>query len=83
MHKTLRKLVLASLVAGAATFAAATPPVTEASPAGNCTFYSNASHTTVVGQRGKDCCNNPVSTGTTSPYYTCGGCFICYPPPPR
>jgi hypothetical protein len=83
MNKTLRKLVLASLVAGAATFAAATPPVTEASPAGNCTFYSDASHTTVVGQRGKDCCNNPVSTGTTSPYYTCGGCFICYPPPPR
>ncbi len=83
MNKTLRKLVLASLVAGAATFAAATPPATEASPAGNCTFYNNASHTTVVGQNGKDCCNNPVHWGTSSQFYSCGGCFICYPPPPR
>ena len=83
MKKNLRKLALAGLVAGAAMVAATTAPSTEASPAGNCTFYNNASHTTVVGQRGKDCCNNVVSWGVTSSYYVCGGCFICYPPPPQ
>ena len=83
MNKTLRKLVFASLVAGATVFAATTAPKVEAAPAGNCTFYSDASKTTVVGRRGKDCCNNTISTGVTSPYYTCGGCFLCVPPPPR
>jgi hypothetical protein len=83
MKKALRKLVLAGLVAGAAMVAATTPPASEAAPAGNCTFYNNASHSTVVGQRGKDCCNNPVSWGVTSSYYVCGGCFVCVPPPPR
>ena len=83
MKKNLRKLALAGLVAGAAMVATATAPSSEASPAGNCTFYNNASHTTVVGQRGKDCCNNVISWGSTSSYYVCGGCFICYPPPPR
>lgn len=82
MRKTLRKLAFATLVAGAAALAANTAPV-EASPAGNCTFYSDASHTTVVGQHGKDCCNNVVNWGTTSSYYVCGGCFICFPPPPQ
>jgi hypothetical protein len=83
MNKTIRKAVLAALLVGAATVAATTAPVSEASPAGNCTFYSDASHTTVVGRRGKDCCNNTVNTGTTSSYYSCGGCFICFPPPPQ
>jgi hypothetical protein len=83
MTTTIRKAVLAALLAGAATVAATIPPVSEAAPAGNCTFYSNASHSTVVGRHGKDCCNNPVNEGTTSQYYVCGGCFICFPPPPR
>jgi hypothetical protein len=83
MSKTLRKAVLAALLVGGATVAATTAPKVEASPAGNCTFYSDSSHTTVVGRRGKDCCNNPVNTGTTSQFYSCGGCFICYPPPPQ
>ena len=56
-------------------------PTSEAAPAGNCTFYNNANHSKVVGQRGKDCCNNTVSWGVTSPYSVCGGCFICFPPP--
>jgi hypothetical protein len=56
-------------------------PTSEAAPAGNCTFYNNANHSKVVGQRGKDCCNNPVNWGVTSPYSVCGGCFICFPPP--
>jgi hypothetical protein len=80
MNKAIRTAVLAALLIGVA---ATAPPVTEAAPAGNCTFYSDASHTTVVGRRGKDCCNNPVSQGTTSAFYVCGGCFVCVPPPPR
>ncbi len=83
MNRAIRKAVLAALLVGAATVAATTPPASEASPAGNCTFYSDASHTTVVGRHGKDCCNNIINEGTTSQYYVCGGCFICYPPPPR
>jgi hypothetical protein len=83
MNKNFRKLTLAALIAAAATVAATTPAPTEASPTGNCTFYNNASHTTVVGQRGKDCCNNVVSWGTTSAFSVCGGCFICVPPPPN
>jgi Family of unknown function (DUF6289) len=79
MKKTLRKLVLAALVTGAAAFAAMTP--TEAATSSNCTYYSDASHTTVVGQYGKDCCNNTVTWGVKTQYSVCGGCFICYPPP--
>ncbi|HET9209010.1 MAG TPA: DUF6289 family protein [Thermoanaerobaculia bacterium] len=82
MQKTLRKLTLAALVAGATAFAAATSPTTAAA-ASNCTYYSDASHTTVVGQYGKDCCNNTVAWGVKTQYSVCGGCFICYPPPPR
>lgn len=49
--------------------------------AGNCTYYSDASHTTVVGQYGYDCCNNRIAWGAKTQYSQCGGCFICYPPP--
>lgn len=49
--------------------------------ASNCTYYSDASHTTVVGQYGYDCCNNKVSWGTKTQHSVCGACFICYPPP--
>jgi hypothetical protein len=47
----------------------------------NCTYYNNAAHTTVVGQFGYDCCNNPVHWGRKSAYSSCGGCFVCFPPP--
>ena len=57
-------------------------PAAEAAPAGNCTYYSNASYTTVVGQYGYDCCNNPVAWGKKTKYARCGGCFICFPPQP-
>lgn len=80
MTKTFRKLALAALVSGAAVFATTTAP-TEAATSNNCTYYSDASHTTVVGQYGKDCCNNTVAWGTKTQYSVCGGCFICYPPP--
>ena len=57
-------------------------PSVQAAPAGNCTYYNNANHSTVVGQFGKDCCNNPVAWGVKTRYSTCGGCFICFPPNP-
>ena len=80
MKKTLRKLTFAALIAGATAFATATAPIQAAS---NCTYYSDASHTTVVGQYGKDCCNNTVAWGVKTQYSVCGGCFICFPPPPQ
>jgi hypothetical protein len=49
--------------------------------AGNCTYYSNASHTVIVGQFGDDCCNNRVSWGKKTKFVECGGCFPCVPPP--
>lgn len=80
MTKTFRKLALAAVVTGVAAFSATTAP-TQAATSSNCTYYSDASHTTVVGQYGKDCCNNTVAWGVKTQYSVCGGCFICYPPP--
>lgn len=48
----------------------------------NCTYYNNAAHTTVVGQFGRDCCNNNVAWGIKTQFSVCGGCFPCIPPPP-
>ena len=54
----------------------------EATAAGsNCTYYSDASHTMVVGRFGKDCCNNTVAWGRKTKFSSCGGCFPCTPPP--
>ena len=47
----------------------------------NCTYYNNANHSQIVGQFGRDCCNNPVAWGRKSRFYECGGCFPCVPPP--
>ena len=47
----------------------------------NCTYYNNAAHTTVVGQFGYDCCNNLVRWGRKTAFSSCGGCFVCFPPP--
>jgi hypothetical protein len=78
LRRTLHALVLIAVVAvGVAVLL----PSADAAPAGNCTYYNNANHTKVIGQRGYDCCNNYVSWGNTSSYYVCGGCFICFPPP--
>lgn len=83
MTRTYRKIVLLCLVLGVAAFALATlvAPAIEAAPAGNCTYYSNGSYSTVVGQYGYDCCNNYVHWGVTTKFKVCGGCFVCFPPP--
>jgi len=58
-------------------------PVAQAASSSNCTYYSNGSYSTVVGQFGRDCCNNPVAWGIKTQFKQCGGCFVCFPPPPR
>lgn len=73
---TLTVLLLSLLALGAAV---SVPSVDAAS---NCTYYSDATYTTVVGQYGYDCCNNKVAWGRKTQFSQCGGCFICYPPPP-
>ncbi|HKQ63329.1 MAG TPA: DUF6289 family protein [Candidatus Polarisedimenticolaceae bacterium] len=79
-----RRAILATVVLSVSALAIAVlmVPTTEAAPAGNCTYYNNAAHQTVVGKFGKDCCNNPVAWGVRTSYYVCGGCFICFPPNP-
>lgn len=78
------KFLFAVVTAGAATLAttALLAPSSEAAPGGSCTYYSDASHTQVVGRFGRDCCNNQVAWGIKTPFVSCGACFICYPPPP-
>ncbi|WAS95738.1 DUF6289 family protein [Nannocystis punicea] len=67
-----------------ATFAAgALLSAPSADAASNCTYYSDAAHSSVVGQYGYDCCNNKVAWGSKTQYSQCGACFICYPPPPN
>jgi hypothetical protein len=80
--RSSRKLLLAAaLLVLLASCIAAFVPAVDAATSSNCTFYSDASHTTVVGQYGYDCCNNRVAWGSKTAYSVCGGCFICYPPP--
>lgn len=80
---TARRALFAAFLLAIALFSAVSVPPSEAAPSGNCTYYSDASKTTVVGQYGYDCCNNRVAWGQKTSYYTCGGCFLCVPPPPR
>ena len=81
---TIAWATLAGLVLSAMIFALAAlvVPPSQAAPTSNCTYYNNAAHATVVGQFGRDCCNNPVAWGVKSAFKTCGGCFICFPPNP-
>jgi len=80
---SLRRAILATLLLSVMAFAVLVLaiPSSQAAPSGNCTYYSNGSHTTVVGQFGYDCCNNKVAWGVKTQFKTCGGCFICFPPP--
>ncbi len=80
---TFRRTIIATVLLIAAGFAIAAmlSPSTEAAPSGNCTYYSDASHQTVVGQYGYDCCNNRIAWGIKTQFSRCGGCFPCTPPP--
>ena len=78
---TIRKLLLVLAVVAVATLAAA--PVTEAIQNGLCTYYNNAQHSQVVGQRGFDCCGNPVNWGITSSFVFCHQEYCVWCPPPE
>jgi len=80
---TLRRAMLATLLLSVMAFAIVmlAIPTTQAAPSGNCTYYSSGSYTTVVGQYGRDCCNNAVAWGIKTKWSQCGGCFVCLPPP--
>ena len=80
---TFRRAIFATIMVSVMVLAVTALSISPApaAPSGNCTYYSNAAHTTVVGQFGKDCCNNTVAWGVKSSFKVCGGCFICFPPP--
>lgn len=78
---SLRKAAFAAILLSLLALAAVVS-VPSLDAASNCTYYNNASHSVVVGQYGYDCCNNRVAWGVKTQYSQCGGCFICYPPPP-
>jgi hypothetical protein len=78
----LRPVIAAAVLIAAVLGFFAVLPETEAF-AGICTYYSNASRTTVVGQRGSDCCGVPVNWGVVTRFRTCEGpvyCVWCPPP---
>ncbi|HEX7180717.1 MAG TPA: DUF6289 family protein [Thermoanaerobaculia bacterium] len=76
-----KKLIFALVVLAIAVFAAA--PGIEAALQGLCTYYNNAQHSQIVGQRGVDCCGNPVNWGATSSYYECHQEYCVWCPPPE
>jgi hypothetical protein len=79
ISSTVRKLALGLAVIALSLFAAASG--TEAALTGLCTYYNNDQHSQVVGQRGKDCCGNPVSWGSTSSFYECHQEYCVWCPP--
>ena len=76
------RLVIAVVLVAVAmgTFVLLTP--TTDAFGGLCTYYSNGSYTTVVGQRGQDCCGNPVSWGQITPFRRCETVYCIWCPPP-
>lgn len=79
----VRRAILAALLVPVLALALWASAPTPADAASNCTYYSNASHTTVVGRFGRDCCNNQVAWGVKTQFSVCSSaCLICYPPPP-
>ena len=64
----LAALVLVTGVVSVATLA--TPAQAMFTP-GVCTYYSNAQHHTVVGQRGTGCCGEVISWGVVTNFRTC------------
>ena len=78
---TVRSVVLAVTVLAGVVGLLAALPDTEAF-AGICTYYSGPDQQTVVGQRGTDCCGEPVNWGVVTPYRTCEQVYCVWCPPP-
>ena len=69
-----------ALVAVVGTFVLLSP-ATSAAPKGLCTYYNNAQHAQVVGQRGVDCCGSPVSWGVVTQFKYCAVEYCIWCPP--
>jgi hypothetical protein len=86
-QKTLalpRKLVVALglTCALALTVLAVAPRTVDAASNQDCTFFSDETHSHVVGQRGVDCCGASIDSGVTSPFFTCEPVPVCIWCPP-
>ena len=81
---TPRKLIVALglTCALALTVLATVPRPAEASSNQDCTYFSDESHSQVVGRRGVDCCGASIDSGVTSPYFTCEPVPVCIWCPP-
>ncbi len=79
-----RKLIVALglTCALALTVLAVAPRTAEAASNQDCTFFSDATHSHVVGQRGVDCCGASIDSGVTSPFFTCEPVPVCIWCPP-
>ncbi len=78
--KTLsRKLAVALglTFALALTVLAVAPRTAEAVSNQDCTYFSDATHSHVVGTRGVDCCGASIDSGVTSPYFVCEPVPVC------
>ena len=72
---TLRKIALVACMLVVLAFALTTEirraeAVVIAGPS-VCSYYSDATFTTVVGARGTGCCGAPINWGITTPYKKC------------
>jgi hypothetical protein len=84
MNRSRTTLLALSLVGALGLGGMIGPSAANAAPANNCTYYSDATFTTVVGQFGYDCCNNRVARGIKTQFVQCSqACFLCTPPPPQ
>lgn len=76
------KLALGLVAALALTVAASAPRSAEAISNQNCTYFSDDTYTTVVGERGKDCCGASLDWGVTSAFSRCEPVPVCIWCPP-
>ncbi|HKI02709.1 MAG TPA: hypothetical protein VKK31_12085 [Thermoanaerobaculia bacterium] len=84
MTSGIRRTALAALVFAALALAilASAPQPVHAVQQGLCTYWTDANHSKVVGQRGQDCCGNPVNWGSTSAFVECHQEYCVWCPPP-
>lgn len=79
---SVRRAALAIFLVPVLALTVGTTAPKTADAATNCTYYSDSTYTVVVGQFGRDCCNNNVARGYKTQYSQCSSaCLICYPPP--
>jgi hypothetical protein len=71
MKATLRKIALVVCMLVVLAFALSVDVPRAEAILGVCTYYSDATFTTVVGARGTGCCGEVVNWGIITPYRKC------------